>query len=126
MKRSRTGSGNPMTPEVEINMISERKLKSLTTMQKITMILDDVAHGKIVILEHGLDPFEEARLIEMTMSWVDESFPGIEMKSYPHEQKRPLLDRLLNPERRRMTVIGPADRMKTLCREHDLITALIS
>ncbi len=115
-----------MTPEVEINMISERKLKSLTTVQKITMILDDVAHGKIVILEHGLDPFEEARLIEMTMSWVDESFPGIEMKSYPHEPKRSLFDRLINPERRRMTVIGPANRMKTLCREHDLITALIS
>ena len=115
-----------MMEEVEINMISERKLKSLTTMEKVTMILDDVTHGKVVILERGLDPFEEARLIETTMARVGEDFTGIEMKSYPHEQKRSLLDRLLSPERQRMTVIGPADRMKTLCREQDLITALIS
>ena len=115
-----------MGDEVQINMISERKLRSLTTAEKVTMILDDVAGGKVVILERGLDPFEEARLIESTMARVDEAFPGIEMKSYPHEPNRSLLDRLLNPERRRMTVIGPADRMKTLCRERDLITALIS
>lgn len=115
-----------MAGEVQINMISERKLKSLSTMEKVTMILEDVMHGKVVILEHGLDPYEEARLIETTMSRVDDDFSGIEIQSYPHEQKRPLLERLLNGNKRRMTVIGPADRMKTLCREHDLITAMIN
>jgi hypothetical protein len=36
------------------------------------------------------------------------------------------LARLLGGNKRRMTVIGPADRMKTLCREQDLITATIT
>ncbi len=111
---------------VEIDMISERKLNSLTTAEKVKLILDAVVQGKVVILERGLNPFEEARLIESTMARVDEAFTGIEMKSYPHAQKRSLLDRLLGTERQRMTVIGPADRLRTLCREHDLITALIS
>lgn len=115
-----------MAGEVQINMISERKLKSLSTMEKITMILDDVMRGRVVILEHGLDPFEEARLIETTMTKVDDEFYGIEIQSYPHEQPKSGLARFLAGSKKRMTVIGPADRMKTICREHDLITALIT
>jgi len=111
---------------VQINMVSESKLKSMTTMEKVTMILDDVMHGKVVILEHGLDPFEEARLIAATMSRVDDDFTGIEIQSHPHERPGSPLARLLYGRRRHMTVIGPADRMKTVCREHDLISALIT
>lgn len=114
-----------MAGDVQINMISESKLKSMTTMEKVTMILDDVMHGKVVILEHGLDPFEEARLIATTMTKVSDDFTGIEIQSHPHQSQSPL-SLLLNGRRRRMTVIGPADRMKTVCREHDLISALIT
>jgi hypothetical protein len=112
--------------DVQINMISESKLKSMTTMEKVTMILDDVMRGKIVILERGLDPFEEARLIAATMTKVDEDFTGIEIQSHPHDRPQSQLSRLLNGSRRRMTVIGPADRMKTVCREQDMISALIT
>lgn len=126
MRRSRTGSGDHMTGDVQINLVSESKLKSMTTMEKVTMILEDVMHGKVVILEHGLDPFEEARLIATTMTKVDDDFTGIEIQSHPHERPQSPLSRLLNGPRRRMTVIGPADRMKTVCREHDLISALIT
>jgi uncharacterized protein len=115
-----------MTGDVQINMVSESKLKSMTTMEKVTMILDDVMRGKVVILENGLDPYEEARLIAATMTKVDEDFTGIEIQSHPHERPQSALSRLLNGSRRRMTVIGPADRMKTVCREHDLISALIT
>ena len=114
-----------MAGDVQINMISESKLKSMTTMEKVTMILEDVMHGKVVILEHGLDPFEEARLIATTMTKVDDDFTGIEIQSHPHKSQSPL-SLLLNGRRRRMTVIGPADRMKTICREHDLISAVIT
>jgi hypothetical protein len=115
-----------VTGDVQINMVSESKLKTMTTMEKVTMILDDVMRGKVVILESGLDPFEEARLIETTMTKVDEDFTGIEIQSHPHERPQSALSRLLNGSRRRMTVIGPADRMKTVCREHDVISALIT
>ena len=114
-----------MPGDVQINMVSESKLKTMTTVEKITMILDDVMHGKVVILEHGLDPYEEARLIAATMAKVDESFTGIEIQSHPHEARSPLA-RLLNGRRPRRTVIGPADRMKTVCREQDLISAVIT
>ena len=122
------GPQEPQGPprDVQINMISERKLKSLTTMEKVTLILDDVMRGRVVILEHGLDPFEEARLIATTMTKVDDAFYGIEIQSYPHERPPSLLGRLTGGRKRRMTVIGPADRMKTLCRERDLITAVIT
>jgi hypothetical protein len=116
----------PMSGDVQINMVSESKLKSMTTMEKVTMILDDVMHGNIVILERGLDPYEEARLIETTMTRVDEDFTGIEIQSHPHDRPQSPLSRFFNGGRQRMTVIGPADRMKTVCREHDLISALIS
>jgi hypothetical protein len=114
-----------MAGDVQINMISESKLKSMTTMEKVTMILDEVMHGKVVILERGLDPYEEARLIATTMSKVDEKFTGIEIQSQPHEAQTSL-SRLLNGRRRRVTVIGPADRMKSVSCERDVIKALIS
>lgn len=115
-----------MSGDVEINMISEGKLKSMTAMEKVTMILDEVMRGKVVILERGLDPFEEARLIATTMAKVDEGFTGIEIQSQPHEPSQSPLSRLLNGRRRRVTVIGPANRMKTVSREHDVISALIT
>jgi hypothetical protein len=115
-----------MPGDVQINMISGRRLKRLSTMEKVTMILDDVTHGRVVILEHGLDPFEEAKLIETTMTRISHDiFSGIEIQSYPHQQKSSLA-RLFGGNGSRMTVIGPADRMKTIRRERDLISALIT
>lgn len=90
------------------------------------MILDEVMRGRIVILEHGLDPFEEAKLIETTMTRITgDVFSGIEIQSYPH-QPQSLIARFFQVRQSRMTVIGPADRMKTIRREKDLITALIT
>jgi hypothetical protein len=114
-----------MAGDVQINMISESKLKTMTAMEKVTLILDEVMRGKVVILERGLDPYEEARLIATTMSKVDESFTGIEIQSQPHESQS-ALSQLLNGRRRRVTVIGPADRMKAVCKERDVISALIT
>jgi hypothetical protein len=112
--------------DVQINMISADRLKSLNSVDKISLILDDVKRGQVVILENGLDPFEEARLIESTMAQIGEVFSGIEIQSYPHETRKSWLDRLTKKDTKRMTVIGPADRMKTIRREKDVISALIT
>lgn len=112
--------------DVQINMISADRLKALSSVDKISLILEDVRRGQIVILENGLDPFEEARLIESTMAQIGEVFSGIEIQSYPHQQQRSWLGRLVKKDSRRMTVIGPADRMKTIRCEKDMISALIS
>ena len=70
-----------MDGNIQINMISANKLQAMSTMDKIRLILDDVSSGRIVILEKGLNPREEAQLIEHTMLRIrDTAFYGIEMQ----------------------------------------------
>jgi hypothetical protein len=115
-----------MDGNIQINMISASKLQAMSTMDKIRLILDDVTMGRIVILEKGLEPREEAQLIEHTMLMIrDTAFYGIEMQSYPRNS-RPSPWRILKREDSRVTVIGPADRMKTIKKEKDVISAVIS
>lgn len=112
--------------DIQINMISASRLQAMSTMDKIRLILDDVSSGRIVILERGLDPREEAQLIEHTMLKIrDSPFYGIEIQSYPPESRPRPWNILKRPENR-VTVIGPANRMRTLRRERDLVTAVIS
>lgn len=113
--------------DVQINMIADSRLKKLTAKEKIELILENVVDGHIVVLERGLDPFEEARLIESTMQHIrSDVFCGIEIQSCPHEGKKTVLDKLMMRDSKRMTVIGPADRLKAVCKEKDIISAVIS
>lgn len=128
MKRSRTISGDIMIG-VQMDLISEEKMAAMTAMEKIRLILDGVKEGKIIVLERGLTPTEEAKLIEMTMTEITpEDFPGIEIESYPSSQNQKLIDRIFRKPvvRTRLTVIGPANQLKTLKKDRDLISALVS
>ena len=128
MKRSRTISGDIMIG-VQMDLISEEKMANMTAMEKIRLILDGVKEGKIIVLEKGLTPTEEAKLIEMTMTEItQEDFPGIEIESYPSSQNQKLIDRIFRKPvvRTRLTVIGPANQLKTLKKDRDLISALVS
>lgn len=128
MKRSRTISGDIMIG-VQMDLISEEKMNAMTAMEKIRLILDGVKEGKIIVLERGLTPTEEAKLIEMTMTEITpDDFPGIEIESYPSSQNQKLIDRIFRKPvvRTRLTVIGPANQLKTLKKDRDLISALVS
>jgi uncharacterized protein len=128
MKRSLTISGDIMIG-VQMDLISEEKMAAMTAMEKIRLILDGVKDGKIIVLERGLTPTEEAKLIEMTMTEItQEDFPGIEIESYPSSQNQKLIDRIFRKPvvRTRLTVIGPANQLKTLKKDRDLISALVS
>lgn len=115
------------THNIQVNMISASRLQAMSTMDKIRLILDDVTNGRIVILERGLDPREEAQLIEHTMLKIrDTPFYGIEIQSYGRESRPSPWDILRRSGGSRVTVIGPANRLKTLKKEKDLITAEIS
>jgi hypothetical protein len=114
-----------MDGNIQINMISADKLQAMSTMDKIRLILDDVSSGRIVILEKGLNPREEAQLIEHTMLRIrDTAFYGIEIQSYPRSRPSPW--KILKREDARVTVIGPANRLRTLKKEKDVISAVIS
>jgi len=80
---------------MEVNLISKEKLSKMGSMEKIRMILDSVKEGKIVVLETGLTPEEEAMLIEVTMLEIDhENCVRIELESYPQKEKS-FLSRIL-------------------------------
>ncbi len=110
---------------VQLNLISKDLLEKMSSMEKLRMILDNVKEGKIVVLEKGLTPEEEAKLIELTMLEIDhENFIGIEVETYPQKSKS-ILSKILGKRESRLTVIGPANRLKTLEKREDIIKALI-
>ncbi len=118
-----------MIQGVQIDLISEERLSTMTSMEKIRMILDKVRQGTIVILERGLPPEEQERLVEMTMREIlPDHFEGIEIESYPaKDEGSRFFARLLGkPPAGRLTVIGPANQIRMIRKEKDLISAWVS
>ncbi|PXF54034.1 MAG: DUF2073 domain-containing protein [Candidatus Methanophagaceae archaeon] len=113
--------GSEASTGIEMNVVSRDKVESMGSMEKLRFILDGVKSGNIVVLEGGLTAEEQMKLIELTMLEVDESFTGIEISGYPAKRG------LLNLRRKtRLTIIGPAAKMKTIRKDKDLISAIIS
>ena len=119
-----------MQQGVQIDLISEERLSELTSMEKIHMILDNVREGRIVILEKGLSPEEQSRLIEMTMREIlPDGFNGIEIETHPSRDDAPgFLRRLMGKITReaRLTVIGPANQLRMIRKDRDMISAWVS
>ncbi len=121
-----------MIQGVQIDFLSAERLDRLTMMEKIRLILDDVRSGTIVVLEKGLLPEEQSKLIELTMMEIKpDGFSGIELETYPakggNEGFGGLLSRLIGKKSEsRLTVIGPANQLKTLKKDQDLISAWVS
>jgi hypothetical protein len=115
---------------IQIDMISAERMEDMRTMEKIRLILDGVHDDNIVILESGLDPEEESKLIEVTMSEINpDGFTGIEIETYPGGDSGDsgFLGRLMgNDEPNKLTVIGPANRIETLHKDETLISTLIT
>ena len=115
---------------VQIDLISAARMSGKTSMEKIRMILDSVREGKIVVLEAGLTPDEESKLIEVTMTEINpDDFTGIEIESFPKSEatNTSLLGRLMGREETsKLTVIGPANQIQSLHKDETLISALVS
>jgi hypothetical protein len=119
---------HPDDDGVQIDMISAERMEGLRTMEKIRLILDGVHDGNIVILEQGLEPDEESKLIEVTMSEISpDGFTGIEIETYPTGGgDTGLLGKLMGKSGKgKLTVIGPANRIETLHKDENLISTLI-
>jgi len=115
---------------IQIDLISGQRLNGLASMEKIRMILDGVRDGNIVILEEGLSPDEESKLIEVTMTEISpDEFNGIEIETYPRSETADasFLDRLMGKESaKKLTVIGPANQIETLHKDETIIQTLVS
>ena len=114
---------------IQMDLVSSDKLDRLTSVEKIRMILDGVENGRIIVLERGLTPQEEMKLIEATMTKITPGeFAGIEIESYPGAVHQSWFDKLRKKpiDRARLTVIGPADQLKMLRRDRDVISTMVS
>lgn len=115
---------------VKINLVSKSKLNEMSLQEKIQFILGEVKQDVILVLEEGLDPNEEAKLIESTMFEIDpESFVGIEMESQREEKAESIIGKLFSRApyagRSSMTVVGPADKLRTVYKDGDSIEAMV-
>ena len=111
-----------------VHLISHEKIEAMGTEEKIRFILDEAKAGKVLVLERGLTPPEEAKLIEQTMREMDtEDFIGIEMQSYGMDRGKNLLQRVaMGGARPRMAVIGPAKLLKLVSKDSEkIITKII-
>lgn len=114
------------TSGITFNLISRQKLEELSTDEKLQFILKEVQAGKILVLEHGLTSVEQASLIEQTMREIEQdTFIGIEMEGYG-EDKPTFIQKILGALKKpRMTIIGPADLLKTIRKDNNMIQTRI-
>ena len=114
--------------DIQLDLVSDSKLSKMGSTEKVRYILDEVRKGKIMVLEKGLDPLEEAKLIEMTMTEIQDDFYGLEIESYPKDDTTSFFGKLFKKDghRQKLTVIGPANQLKTLRKDNSLISTLVS
>ena len=111
---------------ISFNLVSRQKLSDLTTEEKLKFIIKEVKNGKILVLEQGLTPTEQASLIEHTMKEIEhDTFIGVEMEGYG-EDTPTFLQKLFGfGKRPRITLIGPADIIKKIKKDNDMIQTKI-
>lgn len=115
-------------PGIRLDLVAQDRLKPMQSAEKIRFILDEVEAGKVLVLESGLTPPEEAQLIQATMAEIDhEHFLGIEMQSYaldpPTRWERWFHG--FTKGKRRTIVIGPATALKTIGKDTRTVETLI-
>ncbi len=114
-----------MNDGIMVNLVSRSKLDKLSMEEKIRFILDEVEEGKILVLETGLTPDEQTRLIQSTMEEIKDTFIGIEMQGYL-QKKIGWIKKLFGMnDSPRMIVIGPADKLKTIHKDNQMIQTMI-
>jgi len=111
---------------VSVYLVSRQKLAELSPDEKLKFILKEVKKGKILVLEHGLTPIEQASLIENTMREIEQdTFIGVEMEGYGQD-KSTFIQKLFGIIKKpRMTLIGPADLLKTVKKDNHMIQTKI-
>ena len=107
---------------ISFNLISRQKLGELSTDEKLNFILKEVKKGKILVLEYGLTPIEQTSLIENTMREIEQdTFIGVEMEGYGQDNPS-IFQKILGISKKpRMTLIGPADLLKKIKKDNEMI-----
>lgn len=108
---------------IKMDFLSSNALLSSSSMEKVSMIVDKVKEGNLVIIEGGLTPEEEAELIETTMREIDiENFVGIDI--YTLEKDKKSLFGMSTKKTVGLTIIGPANVMKTVKKKSNFLSMI--
>jgi len=104
------------------------------TIGRIKKIMGLVLEGKIIILQGRLNPHEEARLIENSMTLIGniKGFQGIEIAAVSGDKDRGVFERvrfniakILVGEQDAITIIGPATIVKEIKRNPKKIELML-
>jgi len=111
---------------VQIEFVSSKTLKKLSSEQKIQMVLESVKKNTILVLEESLSMDEERQLIRETMKVITKNFPGIEISSLsPQEEDlRAQFIRFLGGKTSGLTVVGPANLVKEMKKDPNKLRVL--
>jgi hypothetical protein len=108
---------------LKMDFLSSNALLSQSSIEKVSMIVERVKGGDLVIIEGGLTPEEEADLIETTMREIDiENFVGIDI--YTLEKDKKSLFGMSKKKTVGLTIIGPANVMKTIKKKSNFISMI--
>ena len=108
---------------LKIDFLSSTALESHTSMEKISMVVERVKEGDVVVIEGGFTPEEEAELIETTMREIDvENFMGIYI--YTLEKDKTSFFGLSKRKTVGITIIGPANVMKAVKKKSNFLSMI--
>ncbi len=118
-----TNNKNSDITGLKMDFLSSTALNSQTSMEKVSMIVDRVKNGDLVVIEGGLTPEEEAELIETTMREIDvENFMGIDI--YTLEKDKVSFFGLSRKKTVGITIIGPANVMKAVKKKSNFLSMI--
>jgi len=108
---------------LKMDFLSADALVSQTSMEKVSMIVDRVKRGDLVVMEGGLSPSEEAELIETTMREIDiENFVGIDIYTLEKDKRS-----FLGFSKKKivgLTIIGPANVVKSVKKKENFLSMI--
>lgn len=123
--------------KIQMDFIPAEMMSRKNSREKLDTILKRVKKNIIVVLEKGLDPREEAELIETTMGEIDsKDFFGIEFYRIDHQGKGMLnrlskympekmtgvLNRYIAKKESGLTIVGPTRMVEAIKKKSDYIT----
>jgi uncharacterized protein len=112
-----------VTNGLKMDFLSSTALNQRTSMEKVSMIVERVKNGDLIVIEGGLTPEEEAELIETTMREIDvENFMGIDI--YTLEKDKTSFFGLSRKKTVGLTIIGPANVMKAVKKKSNFLSMI--
>lgn len=117
---------------VTLQFMPHTEIEALSSVGRIRKLLSIAKQNKIVLLQGRLKKDEETELIKATMEEINKEFKGIELAVInPKQENLGGLDRLKNDfvemllgDRSGMTIIGPANVVKSIKKDPDKIELL--